>query len=169
MAKQTKTTTAKVTKTATVTEATDYTKQFATVLKNWPKQAGSKVTNEMLTIAAGMVKQTGTSKHMALAMYFRPEGAIQPEVTMVTGDTGNNVFNDAWRDKVDPATGNPPAIKVNAEKRNGPAGKALTVYKLALPAKKAAKVTKPRKAKQAPKAPAETPAPEAPAAPEVNA
>lgn len=153
----TKTTT--VTATATQAATPDFTKSFA-VLKHWPKQAGEKVTNEQLAIAASMLKRHGTAKHLALAMYFRPQGATQIEVTIATGDTGNNVYGDAHK-TLNPATKKPWAVEVPIEKRSD-----RKVYKLALPEKAASKATGKAtgKRKQASKAKV-TPAPETPATP----
>lgn len=90
----------------------------------------------MITAAATGVKRYGTAKHMALAMYLRPEGATQAEVLIVTGDSGVNVYRDC-------KTAGWPALEVG--KRGG-----VKVYKMSLPSAKPAKVK--QAAKQAAKA-----------------
>jgi hypothetical protein len=101
---------------------------FTAALKRWPKASGNKPVDANVTAAAGMVKRPNTAKHMGLAMYLRPEGATQPEVITVTGDTQVNAFSAAWRGGM--------AVAVDAGTRNG-----HKVYKLALKASKPRKVS----------------------------
>lgn len=96
---------------------------FTATLKRWPKAAGNKPVDANITAANAMVKRPNTGKAMGLAMYLRPEGATQPEVVTVTGDTQVNAFSAAWRGKL--------AVAVDAGTRNG-----HKVYKLALKASK---------------------------------
>lgn len=65
--------------------------------RNWPvKQCGPRPTAEQVAAAAATgIKQHGTGKHMALAMYMRPQGATQAEVLLATGDTQVNAYRDA--------------------------------------------------------------------------
>lgn len=95
----------------------------------WPKAAGPVISEALLDAAATLISRHGTAKHLALAMYLRPEGATQPEVIMATGDTGNNAFTTA-RDLSKCGT---PAV----EGRNG-----HKAYALALPAKRKATNTR---------------------------
>jgi hypothetical protein len=121
MAKATKTATRTLTATGTMADA----------FKRWPtKLAGAKPSNEAVSTAASALKRHGTGKHLALAMYLRPEGATQPETVAACGDTNVNAYYDAVRG------GHFKAVTLPT--RNG-----HKVYALALPAKA---TRKPRKA-----------------------
>lgn len=126
------------TKTATKT-ATSATALFATQLKNWPKQAGAKVTGDQITTASNLCKRAGTSKHLALAMYLRPNGATQGEVVIASGDTQVNAYSDAIKLGL--------AVAVPVERRDG-----HKVYKLELAKPKAAKPARKPRVRATPKA-----------------
>lgn len=129
----TKTTTKTATATKTASKAaTTATALFASQLKNWPKQAGAKVTGDQISTASGLCKRTGTSKHLALAMYLRPQGATQGEVVIASGDTQVNAYSDAIKLGL--------AVAVPVERRDG-----HKVYKLELAKPKAAKQRQTRK------------------------
>lgn len=112
-------------------------------LKRWPlKLAGDKPSQAVIDATGALLKRTGTGKHLALAMYMRPNGCTQPECVAATGDTNVNAYYDAVHG------GQLKAITLAP--RNG-----RKVYALTLPKAKARKA----KAKSAPKGkPVTTPA-----------
>lgn len=130
MATKTKTTTRTLTATGTLTER----------MKGWqPKIMGAKPTADQVTTAAAALRRHGTGKHLALAMYLRPNGATQGEVVLACHDTNINAYYDAVRGgQFEPVT---------LPNRGG-----HKVYALVLPKAKPAR--KPRKAKAAKATPA---------------
>jgi hypothetical protein len=113
------------------------TGRMADSLKRWQaKLAGPKPTPEVLATAGSFLKRTGTAKHLALAMYLRPEGATQSETVAGTEDTQINAYYDAVRGKQ--------LVAVTLPARNG-----HKVYALALPKAKPAKAKRAAKAKPA--------------------
>jgi hypothetical protein len=108
------------------------TGNMADHLKRWQaKAAGAKPTTETINMAAtvGGLKRTGTSKHLALAMYLRATGATQPETVAGTGDTQINAYYEAVRGGQ--------FVPVTLPARNG-----HKVYALALPKPKAKRASK---------------------------
>jgi len=55
---------------------------------------GPRPTQAQLDAAAVLLPRQGTGKHLALAMYGREGGALQAQVSRVTGDTQVNVLRN---------------------------------------------------------------------------
>lgn len=135
------------TKAATNTNAAnDVLAPYAPMLKGWAvKLMGEKPTAEHFAKAHAMGVRVGTKGAVALAMYFRAEGATQGEVTIVNGGPYLNVARQA-------------VTKGLAARVEGPSRGGHKVYRLALPVAKAKAPSKPRKPRAKVKA---KPAPEA--------
>lgn len=108
---------------------------YSATLKDWPvKFAGSKPTAEHFKTAHSLGARPGTKTAVAIAMYFRPEGATQGQVAVIN----DGAYLNKKRALVDAGH----AVEVPMPTVNG-----HKVYKLALPTKKAG-----RKADKADKA-----------------
>lgn len=117
---------------------------------------GPKPTQAELDLAAALLTRHGTGRHMALAMYARPDGALMKQVSRVTGDTQVNVL----RELVDaghvvrrplPGEGNAMRYAFMLPAKSPHLGKATPATMPAKPGKGAAKVTTATPAKGAAK------------------
>ena len=136
------------TKAATNTNAAnDVLAPYAPMLKGWQvKLMGAKPEAKHFAKAHAMGVRVGTKGAVALAMYFRDEGATQGEVTIVNGGPYLNVARQA-------------VTKGLAARVDGPSRGGHKVYRLALPVAKPVKAKAPRKARaKAKPAPEATPA-----------
>jgi len=142
------TTTKATTRTATATgNALDW---YRDTLKGWPtKFAGKAPTAQQFETAHALGAKPGTKTAIAIAMYLRPEGATQSQVTVVN--------NGPYLNKMRALIAAKQAVRLPVSPVDG-----HTVYKLALPSKTAVKAASKAagKRKAAPKAKANA-APEA--------
>ncbi len=107
---------------------------YTTVLKGWQtKHAGAKPTAEHFKLAHAMGARPGTKTAVAIAMYLRDNGATQGQVFVVNGGP----YLNKMRALIE--AGHAVRVPMSAD------ASGHTVYKLALPTKKAAKTKTTRK------------------------
>lgn len=107
---------------------------YADTLKGWnSKYAGAKPTADQFKTAHQLGARPGTKTAVAIAMYLRDNGATQGQVFVVNGGP----YLNKMRALIE--AGHAVRVPMSAD------ASGHTVYKLALPTKKASKAKTPRK------------------------